>query len=67
MKRLEKQWDEGQLVTLDVLDPQIRDFADQVGFEVTPTFILFDGQGNEVRRWVGRVPDAGELDPAAGK
>lgn len=49
------------MVTLDVMDPQIRQFGAEVGFEVTPTFILFDAQGEEVQRWVGRAPNLEEL------
>ncbi|MEA3337058.1 MAG: hypothetical protein U9R25_14200 [Chloroflexota bacterium] len=61
MQRLEDQWTDGRVVTLDVMDPQIRRFAEDVGFEVTPTFILYDAQGNELNRWVGKAPALEEL------
>ena len=61
VQRLEREWTGGQVVTLDVMDPQIRLYGAEVGFEVTPTFILFDAQGHEVQRWVGRVPGLAEL------
>lgn len=61
MQRLEREWTDGKVVTLDVMDPQIRQFGAEVGFEVTPTFILFDAQGDEVQRWVGRAPSLEEL------
>ena len=51
----------GTIVTLDIMDPEIREFGEQVGFEVTPTFILFDTDGREVKRWVGRAPTLGDL------
>ncbi len=61
VQRLDEQWTGGKIVTLDVMDPQIRQFGDSVGFEVTPTFILFDAAGTEVQRWVGRAPALQEL------
>ncbi len=65
VQRLEREWAGGQVVTLDVMDPQIRRFGDEVGFEVTPTFILFDAQGQELQRWVGRAPALEELQRLA--
>lgn len=65
MQRLEQQWSDGNLVTLDVMDPQIRRFGAEIGFEVTPTFILFDQQGRELQRWVGRAPTLAELQQIA--
>ncbi len=65
VQRLERAWTTGQIVTLDVIDPQIRQFGYEVGFEVTPTFILFDAQGTELQRWVGRAPGLEELVHAA--
>jgi hypothetical protein len=61
VQRLQRDWTEGRVVTLDIMQPQIREFAYEVGFEVTPTFILFDAQGSEVKRWVGRAPSLDEL------
>lgn len=61
MQRLEQEWTGGKIVTLDVMQPDIRRFGAQVGFEVTPTFILYDRGGNEVQRWVGRAPALAEL------
>jgi thioredoxin-related protein len=58
---LEREWKAGQVIRVDVLTPLGRSFADQHGFQATPTFILFDGHGNEVRRWVGRPPSLNEL------
>ncbi|MER2599425.1 MAG: hypothetical protein ABTQ73_07895 [Caldilineales bacterium] len=61
MQRLEQQWTAGKVVTLDVMEAPIRQFGAEVGFEVTPTFILFDPQGRELKRWTGRIPTVGEL------
>jgi len=61
VQRLDEEWSAGQIVTLDVMDAAIREFGDQVGFEVTPTFILYDAAGNEINRWVGRAPGLEEL------
>ncbi len=61
MERLDEEWTAGTVVTLDVMDSRIREYGDSVGFEVTPTFILFDASGNEVQRWVGRAPALEEL------
>ncbi len=61
MQRLEREWSEGRVVTLDIMQPQIRQFAYEVRFEVTPTFILFDRRGAEAQRRVGRAPSLDEL------
>ncbi|HSN75351.1 MAG TPA: hypothetical protein VL334_09750 [Anaerolineae bacterium] len=61
VQRLERDWTEGHVVTLDIMKPLIRQFANEVGFEATPTFILYDAQGDELQRWVGRAPSLDEL------
>ncbi len=61
VQRLEQDWTDGQVITLDVMDLQIRQFGYEIGFEVTPTFILFNAQGKELQRWVGRAPGLDEL------
>ncbi|MCS6842942.1 MAG: thioredoxin family protein [Caldilineales bacterium] len=65
VQRLAEEWTGGRLVTLDVMDPDIRRFGDEVGFEVTPTFILYDTMGRELARWVGRAPTVEELERLA--
>ncbi|HET7375549.1 MAG TPA: hypothetical protein VFK30_02510 [Anaerolineae bacterium] len=45
---------------MDILTPIGREFADQHNFEGTPTFLLFDGAGHEVKRW-RRPPTLDEL------
>ena len=59
--RLEQDWTTGQIVRVDILTPVGREFADQHAFQGTPTFVLFDGTGNEVRRWRGRPPELKDL------
>ena len=61
MERLDEEWTTGTVVTLDVMDSGIREYGDEMGFEVTPTFILFDAAGNELQRWVGHAPALAEL------
>jgi hypothetical protein len=60
VRRIEEGWTVGQLLKLDMANPGTREFGAQVGFEFTPTFILYDAQGNEVRRW-RRAPEVSEL------
>lgn len=65
VQRLAEAWTGGRLVSLDVMDPDIRRFGDEVGFEITPTFILYDTRGQELGRWVGRAPTVEELQRLA--
>jgi thioredoxin-related protein len=46
------------VIRLDVQDPASRDFMERYGFEYTPTFILFDGDGNERWRKLGALNKA---------
>ena len=59
---LERDWKAGRVLRLEFTEPAVRAFSEQVGFETTPTFILYDGTGRELRRWVGSPPGLGELD-----
>ena len=40
---------------LDADDPATGDFQKQFGFQFQPYFVLLDGEGKEVKRWVGFV------------
>jgi len=43
---------------LNVQDPAAKPLLNELGFRYTPTFILFDGAGNEVWRATGSInPD----------
>jgi thioredoxin-related protein len=50
--------DELDIIHLDVQQPESRDFMEVYGFEYTPTFILLDGEGNELWRNVGALDTA---------
>jgi hypothetical protein len=58
--RLEQDWTTGRIVRVDILTPVGREFANQHGFQGTPTFVLFDGAGQEIARW-RRPPELSEL------
>ncbi len=61
MSRLEENWKTGQVIKLDMLNPATRAFGSEVGFQLTPTFILFDGAGKELKRWRTMPPELSEL------
>lgn len=42
-----------QVIRLNYLGPVGREMGRRLGFQVTPTFIVFDAQGHEVGRSVG--------------
>jgi hypothetical protein len=52
--------DEGAL-RADSLTPIGREFARQHDLVGTPTFVLFDGTGREIKRWQ-QPPSASELE-----
>jgi thioredoxin-related protein len=39
------------VLRVDILTPVGREFARRHDFVGTPTFVLFDGAGTEVKRW----------------
>ncbi len=43
-------------VAFEVSDPRSEEVKKQYNFEWTPTFIVTDGSGTEVYRWVGYLP-----------
>ena len=59
MDGLEAEWgNEASVMLLNVQDPAAKPLLDELGFRYTPTFILFDGAGNEVWRATGSInPD----------
>jgi hypothetical protein len=64
---LERGWQDGRVLRLEFTEPAVQIFGQQMGFETTPTFILYDGQGQEVQRWMGRPPSLDELSGAGGE
>lgn len=61
VRRIEEEWKTGQVLMLDMANAGTREFGTQVGFQFTPTFILYDASGVEVRRWQSKVPALSEL------
>ena len=62
MSSLESQWKNGRIIQVNLtFSTASKDFADRLGVVATPTFILFDTDGNEQRRWTSAVPKLGEL------
>jgi hypothetical protein len=59
--RLQAEWKTGRVLRVDILNSVGREFARHHDFVGTPTFVLFDGSGTEVKRWQ-RPPSLGELD-----
>lgn len=58
---LAAEWgDQVQVVRLNVQEDSAQPLLAQLGFRLTPTFILFDATGQEIWRANG-VPDANEL------
>ena len=41
---LERDWRAGRVLRLEFTDPVVQEFGEKVGFETTPTFILYDGR-----------------------
>ena len=64
MDGLERGWTAGRVIRLDVATPVGREFGKLHAFQFTPTFILFDGNGVEINRWVGRLPALSQLEEA---
>jgi hypothetical protein len=59
---LEEQWRAGRVLRLNITFNQVvQEYARSLGVESTPTFLLFDAQGQEAKRWVGKAPELDEL------
>jgi hypothetical protein len=61
VSELEKTWTDGQILQLEMEQAASREFGASVGFVSTPSFILFDGTGNIVKRWARGAPALAEL------
>jgi hypothetical protein len=59
---LDRDWKAGRVLRLEFTEPAVQAFGAKVGFEITPTFILYDGNGQEMGRWVGSPPGLEELE-----
>jgi thioredoxin-related protein len=59
---LEGQWKNGRIIQVNLtFSTASKEFADRLNVQSTPTFILFDSNGDEQRRWTSTVPKLGEL------
>ena len=61
MDKLQTAWKTGYVLRVDILNPIGREFARRHAFVGTPTFVLFDGKGKEVKRWQ-QPPSLGEIE-----
>jgi len=52
-----------EFVYLDIDDPRVDPFKQQLGYRYQPHIFLLDGEGNVMQQWVGPVT---ESDLAAG-
>jgi len=59
--RLQTEWKTGRVLRVDILNPIGREFARRHDFVGTPTFVLFDGTGREIKRWQ-QPPSVSELE-----
>jgi thiol-disulfide isomerase/thioredoxin len=50
LDRVEEQHPDLTVVRLNIQDPAAADILDEYGFQYTPTFIMFDSQGEEMWR-----------------
>jgi hypothetical protein len=57
-----KSWKAGRILRLNLLFQQANErFAKELNVVRTPTYILFDARGQEVKRWEGQLPPLAEL------
>ena len=61
MSRLADEWKTGRVMWLNTESEVTRAYAEQIGVADTPTFILFDPSGQELRRWSREAPTLAEL------
>jgi hypothetical protein len=62
VSRPEDGWKGGRIFRLNLSDSKaIQGYAAWHGVVRSPTFILFDKDGKEVRRWESAAPKIGEL------
>ena len=62
MSRLNETWSTGRILRLNLLWGEVnQQFSKEMKVERTPTWILFDAEGNEVDRWVDNLPSLEEL------
>jgi hypothetical protein len=58
---LERDWQGGRVLQLEMENPAVRTFAQSVEFSNTPSFFLFDASGALLRRWDRGAPALADL------
>jgi thioredoxin-related protein len=61
VNRIEEEWTDGRVLRLNVIHETVKMYADSLQIKYTPTFILFDEKGREMKRWVGTAPELTDL------
>ena len=62
MSGLTESWKAGRILRLNMFfEKASEQFAREMKVERTPTYILFDAQGEEVKRWVDKAPALADL------
>jgi hypothetical protein len=61
VSRIAEEWKTGRVLRLNTVSEVNRQYADHIGVTDTPTFILFDSSGQELRRWSREAPTVAEL------
>lgn len=61
VSRLAQEWTVGKVLRLNLSFEANQRYAKRLGVTTTPTFILFDGKGQEQARWVGTAPTLADL------
>jgi thioredoxin-related protein len=56
-----ENWKSGRVVRLNTISEVTKKYAEKINVKDTPTFILFDAEGKEVRRWQREAPKLAEL------
>jgi DTW domain-containing protein YfiP len=56
-----ENWKSGRVVRLNTTSEVTKKYAEKINVKDTPTFILFDAAGKELRRWNREAPKLAEL------
>jgi hypothetical protein len=59
---LTDSWKAGRILRLNIsFEKASGEFAKEMKVERTPTYVLFNAKGEEVKRWVDKAPALAEL------
>ncbi|HEV3143143.1 MAG TPA: hypothetical protein VGZ47_04585 [Gemmataceae bacterium] len=67
MSGIEEQWKSGRVVRLNTISEVTKKYAEKINVKDTPTFILFDAEGKEQRRWSREAPKLADLPGERGQ